>query len=95
MASTSSAFLATSRLCLASSALSSPSIWPSITPAKTEIEAFTLGAHLLHAVDVADGVVAKNAQLEPVYRTARATLKSPSTGLFMWRSYSNSRWQSN
>jgi penicillin V acylase-like amidase (Ntn superfamily) len=64
------------------------------TRPKTEIEALTLGAHLLNAVDVADGVVAKNAMIEPLYRTTWATLKSPSTGLFMWRSYMNLRWQS-
>ncbi len=64
------------------------------TRPKTEMEALTLGTHLLNAVDIPDGVVSKNAELEPMFRTAWAVLKSPATGLYMWRSYSNSRWQS-
>jgi penicillin V acylase-like amidase (Ntn superfamily) len=64
------------------------------TRPKTEIEAIILGAHLLNAVDISDGVVTKTGMLDVGDWTTWAVIKSPSTGLFMWRSYTNSRWQS-
>ena len=64
------------------------------TRPKTEIEAINLGAKLLNAVDIPDGVVTKTGMLDVGDWTTWAVIKSPSTGLFMWRSYTNSRWQS-
>jgi choloylglycine hydrolase len=64
------------------------------TRPKTEIEAINLGAKLLNAVDIADGVMAKTGLLDIGDWTCWAVIKSPSTGLIMWRSYTNSRWLS-
>jgi choloylglycine hydrolase len=61
---------------------------------KTVDDAIVLGAHLLNAVDITEGTVGKNDPLDVGDWTVWVVIKSPTTGLYMWKSMNNTHWQS-